>query len=465
MTRPVDGESARRNRQHTVLRGCGMGLAVVLGGVAVWLIVTTDTRKGATVGALLGFWALLIAAFAVFGTRHPLPALAEPDRDVDLHRGGELARVEDTAMRREYELRLEEMLRREIHVALGSQLATLRAEVSALRGELVEKVGGQLRLERIETTRLIGSDLEALQHEVRQLMVARQPADLGSFSVGTTRTSLVAPIEERPVGPVERLAPPQATVPEPFAPGPAAPGPAAPGPAARGPAARGPAAPEPAAPEPVAPQPPAPGPFAPEPIAPPRPAPTPFRPEPGAPKPFAPEPFVPDPAPPAPAPPQPATGRPPAEPAPNGDPFASMPRLRPMAPELFASAPLPQLPEPAAGRPPAEPAPNGDPFASMPRLRPFTDFELDPVEPARDRDSPVDERRPQVAGAPPATAPPPSGSAGTAESAESAESGTGRHATGEGGTQVDTSQSTGRRRSSGADDDVLARILQRENVR
>ena len=48
-------------------------------------------------------------------------------------------------------------------------MAGLRSEVTALRNELVEKVGGQLHLERIETTRLIGSDLEALQHEVRQL--------------------------------------------------------------------------------------------------------------------------------------------------------------------------------------------------------------------------------------------------------------------------------------------------------
>ena len=50
---------------------------------------------------------------------------------------------------------------------VAGELAELRAEVAALRNELLEKVGGQLRLERIETTRLIGSDLEALQHEVR----------------------------------------------------------------------------------------------------------------------------------------------------------------------------------------------------------------------------------------------------------------------------------------------------------
>ena len=72
-------------------------------------------------------------------------------------------------MRREFQARLEKVLRREVQEGLARELAGLRAEVAALRSELVEKVGGQLRLERIETTRLIGSDLEALQQQVREL--------------------------------------------------------------------------------------------------------------------------------------------------------------------------------------------------------------------------------------------------------------------------------------------------------
>ena len=201
MTGPTDGESGRRDRLHAVLRGFGMAVAVVLGAGAVWLIVTADTQKGTRIGALVGFWALLLAAFALVGTRHPHRSAAETGQELNLRARGGISRVDDVGMGREYERRLEEMLRREIQAAVGFELAALRADVSALRSELVEKVGGQLRLERIETTRVIGSDIEALQHEVRQLMVARQSPELGSFSLGTTRTSLVPPPMPEPMAP------------------------------------------------------------------------------------------------------------------------------------------------------------------------------------------------------------------------------------------------------------------------
>jgi hypothetical protein len=153
MTWPADGQTPRRDRLHSVLRGFGMSVALVLGALAVWLIVTTDTRKAVTVGALLGFWALLLAAFAVFGTRHPIPGLNGAGPETVVRPPGQIARVEDAAAQREYEDRLAEMLRREIHATLGAELTALRAEVAALRGELVEKADGQLRLERIGTTR------------------------------------------------------------------------------------------------------------------------------------------------------------------------------------------------------------------------------------------------------------------------------------------------------------------------
>ena len=84
---------------------------------------------------------------------------------------------------------------------LVEQLSSLRAEVAALRAEVVDKLGGQLRLERIETTRVIGSDLEALQHEIRRLAAARpdslaalgaaggRPAGTGAGRPGAARPS------------------------------------------------------------------------------------------------------------------------------------------------------------------------------------------------------------------------------------------------------------------------------------
>ena len=57
---------------------------------------------------------------------------------------------------------------------MSEHIGALRSEVAALRAEVVDKLGGQLRLERIETTRVIGSDLEALQHEIRRLASNQQ---------------------------------------------------------------------------------------------------------------------------------------------------------------------------------------------------------------------------------------------------------------------------------------------------
>ncbi|MFN2517922.1 MAG: DUF6779 domain-containing protein [Jatrophihabitantaceae bacterium] len=305
MTRHPDGDRAGRDRLHAVLRGGTTVLAVALGLVAVWLIVTTDTRKGATVGALLGFWAILLGAYGVFGTRRPV-LLAQPGHGLDVRAGDELVRLEDAGSRREYEYRLAEMLRREVQAAMSGELAAMRADVAALRSELVEKVGGQLRMERIETTRVIGSDIEALQHEVRQLMVARQPNDVGSFSLGPSHNGLISGGPERPTfTEAPSPAPAPAAASEAIASAPFSPAPADPEPASARPS---PAAPPP--PEPVAHK-PSPRPFPLEPIAP----------EPVG-SPSARSAFSP-------------LGSRPADPEVSADPFASMPRLRPFTDIAF----------------------------------------------------------------------------------------------------------------------------------
>lgn len=162
-----------------VLRGAGFAAALVIGAVGVWLIVTGSSQKSVRIGALAGFWALLLGAYSVFGSRAPqrgavpepvvVPAAPPPGQELDVRRVGEIERAAVAAARREFHAELQDMLRREVQAGIAQEVAGLRTEVAALRNELVEKVGGQLRLERIETTRLIGSDLEALQHELRQL--------------------------------------------------------------------------------------------------------------------------------------------------------------------------------------------------------------------------------------------------------------------------------------------------------
>jgi hypothetical protein len=210
-------------RSVAVLRGIGFALAVISGIVAIWLIVTsTNEPKRVEIGVLVGLWGLLLGAFAVFGSRsHPreivaAPPPSEPGQTLDLRQVGDIERAAVAtavaAARQAFRAELEELLRREdaardvrdVEAGLRAEVAGLRAEVAALRNDLVEKVGGQLHLERVETTRLIGSDLEALQQELRQLR------EIGGAAAVQTRAAQqppAAPIHDAEIV-VERVTPP-----------------------------------------------------------------------------------------------------------------------------------------------------------------------------------------------------------------------------------------------------------------
>ena len=180
-------------RLLSMVVSAGLGLA------AVCLVVFSTSQKQTQIGVLLGLWGGLIAAFGVFGARRTqhggdvadLRALqqqtaelqatsleatrrAQATQELELRRFGELQVARETAARREADFRLEIGLRQEIERVLTEQIGALRDEIASLRSEVVEKLDSQLRMERIETTRLIGSDLEALQHEIRRLANTRE---------------------------------------------------------------------------------------------------------------------------------------------------------------------------------------------------------------------------------------------------------------------------------------------------
>jgi hypothetical protein len=126
---PGTGEHDSKRLRVIVLRALALLVALGLGVAAVWLIVTGDAKQ-TKIGVLLGLWGLLLAAYQVIGVR----SHAE---------------------------------------TVGLELEALRAEIAALRTELVESVGGQLQLERTETTR--HSD-EERGHEVLARILAREAA-------------------------------------------------------------------------------------------------------------------------------------------------------------------------------------------------------------------------------------------------------------------------------------------------
>ncbi|MDQ1749995.1 MAG: hypothetical protein QOE71_1051 [Pseudonocardiales bacterium] len=203
-------------------------VAVALGAIAVYLVAFSTTAKQSSIGILLGAWAVFLAAPVMFGGRRAqlhaaqlrdaqahatslyeaqlqisqlqeaqLQATREvrASQELELRRFGEVQLAREVAARREADFRLERALRGEIERVLTEQLGSLRQEVTSLRAEVVDKLGGQLRLERIETTRVIASDLEALQNEIRRLGGSQESlaAPAHHFSQ-TTQTSHSASI-------------------------------------------------------------------------------------------------------------------------------------------------------------------------------------------------------------------------------------------------------------------------------
>jgi hypothetical protein len=190
------------------LRALGIAVAVISGAVAVVLLVFAHSTQSIRLGVVLALWAALIGSLSAVRVHEPSdqseaptpapiepakslalasppppPALPAPQIDVqaltsgmvlELRRSAELERQAAAAERKSFQLQLELMLRREIEHTMERQLRALREELADLRTEVMDQVGGQLRLERIETTRLFGSDVQALQREVRRLATVRE---------------------------------------------------------------------------------------------------------------------------------------------------------------------------------------------------------------------------------------------------------------------------------------------------
>ena len=151
------------------LRTLALVAAVAVALASTAAVVLSDdprTLRLAVVGAL---WAFVLAAFAAPRRREPDAPAGDPGTALELRRTYEIELEKEVAARREYELQLEVYLRRELERGLAEDVAALREEVGRMRGEMIDRLDGELRMERIETTRLIGGSLRALQDEARRL--------------------------------------------------------------------------------------------------------------------------------------------------------------------------------------------------------------------------------------------------------------------------------------------------------
>ena len=171
------------------LRTLALVAAVAIALASTAAVVLSDdpeTLRLAVVGAL---WAFVLAAFAAPRRRESDASAGDPGTALELRRTYEIELEKEVAARREYELQLEVYLRRELERGLAEDVAALRDEVGRMRGDMIDRLDGELRMERIETTRLIGGSLRALQDEARRLGIGTAgPARAGRrLSAGPDR--------------------------------------------------------------------------------------------------------------------------------------------------------------------------------------------------------------------------------------------------------------------------------------
>src|SRR4051794_3632102 len=162
------------------LRTAALVLAVLVALAATVTVVVSDDPETLRIAVAGALWAFVLAAFAAPRRRFD-DQPATPGSEVELRRTYEIELEREVAARREYELQLEVYLRRELERGLTEDVAALRDEIGRMRGEMMDRLDGELRMERIETTRLVGGSLRALQDQARRLGIDMPvPAELSS---------------------------------------------------------------------------------------------------------------------------------------------------------------------------------------------------------------------------------------------------------------------------------------------
>ena len=156
-------------------------MAFGLAAVAICLIAFGSHRE-TQLGVIAGLWSAFFGAVSIYGVRHAPPApahLAENGgSELEPAQRKAVASRRDAEYGREYEERLQSLVQAELGKltgAMAGELNSLRQEVAQLRGELLEKVGGQLRLERVEATRVIGSNIDGIAPASRSCSDGAEP--------------------------------------------------------------------------------------------------------------------------------------------------------------------------------------------------------------------------------------------------------------------------------------------------
>jgi hypothetical protein len=189
--RPVDGAASRRSPLGGA-RSLPLIAGFVLAAAATLAVFLTDNAQYLRVAVVAVAWAFVLATFAA--GRRQADRAAAAAREAELHRAYEAELDREVAARHEYELELENDLRRETEESMRAELDALRADLaglSDLRAELARVTDlhgdlaalGALREEvaRVAALRDDVAALTALRGELGQLAELR--ADMGRLRV------------------------------------------------------------------------------------------------------------------------------------------------------------------------------------------------------------------------------------------------------------------------------------------
>ena len=207
-----DEDRPGREYGRTLITACG----VLLASASLAALVLTDNAKQlrlAVVGALWAF--LLVSITGRFRTR---VEQAGGDSDEELRRFYQMELQQEVAARREYELRLEVQMRRELEETRTQELEELRAEVHRLRAELMGIEGPERVALMAQAAGLSPERLRSIQEE------SRRPVEPPQLPAGFSDSPPVDPTPSHPSVPSYGSDPAgprlvaQRTDPEPYSP-------------------------------------------------------------------------------------------------------------------------------------------------------------------------------------------------------------------------------------------------------
>ncbi|MGH3949415.1 MAG: DUF6779 domain-containing protein, partial [Pseudonocardiaceae bacterium] len=161
----------------------GLSLAVV----ATVLLVLSEDVRWLRLGIVAALWAALLGAF--LATKYRRQAESAQAVVSDAQAVYELELEREIAARREFELEAEAGIRRRAEAESRDELATLRAEVTALKESLQQLFGGEVLYERVALTAQ-STRMRSLAEDGKYL--PPPPVAAQAVEYGDARTELIA---------------------------------------------------------------------------------------------------------------------------------------------------------------------------------------------------------------------------------------------------------------------------------